>query len=1657
MSDCIGPTNIIPNNNEIVLQDVNRTITVIDNNCCTTITVTQPITETIQVNVLGPQGPAGSAGAPGPQGPPGTSVPFSNIGNDTYATTSSIEITGSLDITGSLTVNTINVGQNTINFIDENETVITSLFVSGSDLVLSTGSIIVSGGLFLGTASYALNVTNIDTASLVNTGSFNDLTSSFNNFTSSYNTSSFTGSLTGELIGTSSWAYNAVTADNAASVTLIAGPGIDINGLEITASVRTINAISPDSNGNIAINLTAVLTGDSASLVAQDTSSIAEATVWVISGDSTPANNGDTYIFRSSSVGEWLPIAPLDTAAADARYLKLTPQSPLAGDLNLGNNDIINGRLITATGFTSSLFGTASWANNSIQAISASFLPVGTYNITSSWAQTSSRALTSSFLPVGTYQITSSWAISASRALTSSLALSASSVFVNGAAGGAQVPLLTRGAVGTLGILGNISVFEVSGVAINTTTKLLSGVTASWAQSASQALTASRALLYTETDPIFLSKEGSLITTSSFNTFTSSIQNQVTSLTNATSSYVQNSQTSSFVTNNQTSSFVINSQTGSFATTSSFNNFTSSYNTGSFTGSFTGSLLGIATSASYITGSTFTSTNPVLSASYALTASYALNGGGGNIDTSALVNTASFNAYTESINTFTQSYYVDSSSFVDSISSLDGTTTALVQGFFDQSSQISSLETFSSSIKNFTSSINTFTQSYYADSASFASQINNINVDTSFLVTTASFNSFTSSINTFTSSYNTGSFTGSLTGVLNGTASWAQNAVVAQTANSVNLIQGPGITVNGLAITASVRTVNNISPDSNGNIPVSLVAVLTGDSASLTTYPTSGLADGTVWIVSGDSTPNNNGDAYILDSGSVGVWLPIAPLDQAAGDARYLMLNPQSSLTGNLNLGTNNITNGGSITATSFTGSLRGTSSWASNFNETDPIFLSKEGSLITTSSFNNLTSSFNNFTSSYQTDSSSFNIRINSLTNATSSYVQNSQTSSFVRNSQTGSFTTTASFNSFTSSYQTDSSSFNSRIDSINNSTGGFAVTSSTNYFKATQYITSSQGSILLNPDGRISLFEPNGITAKIILNTDSATERAIQINSGSEQSTFGYSPFTYGTGLFFISNNNLTIDGRIIRLPVNSDGADVKVTFYTPISASLGITSSLFGTSTSASYITGSTFISTNPALSSSYALTASYALNGGGGGPTSPGGSNTQIQYNNNTTFGGVPTLTYDGTTLRATGSFTGSFTGPVLVTTDTTNTLRSLVFTTAGASENKSLFIDGDATNDLAYNPNTETLQIGGTNNSTGIISSSIFYSKYSAAFPLIGFIGTASWAQSSSISVNSSLATSASYITGSVFTSTNLALSSSYALSSSAAGIASKVIISPTSTNSDYRVLFTSNYTTGDTNVDNVGGDFIYNPSTNVLTVARAVSSSTFFSTTSPGIGFIGTSSWAESASISISASRASTSSLAITSSTTQIAAGTFGTYNLLPYTNTSTAQDGSYPLSFSTRLAFNSNSGSLRLTSNPTSTIPTLVISGSASNRAVSINGSLIVSGSNGAGVFSKGGTIADLINGVSTTGSYAVWRAPFPCQVVAVYGRRSGGTACQINASKNNTLHSATNLSLSTDNTWTPVPTLQNTSYTIGDSLEIIISGSANNQVAVQVDFIKI
>jgi len=79
-------------------------------------------------------------------------------------------------------------------------------------LTSATSSMIVSGAL---TASYYQETDPVFTAvsgTFALTSSFNTLTSSFNSFTASYNTGSFTGSFSGSFYGTASWATNALTA-----------------------------------------------------------------------------------------------------------------------------------------------------------------------------------------------------------------------------------------------------------------------------------------------------------------------------------------------------------------------------------------------------------------------------------------------------------------------------------------------------------------------------------------------------------------------------------------------------------------------------------------------------------------------------------------------------------------------------------------------------------------------------------------------------------------------------------------------------------------------------------------------------------------------------------------------------------------------------------------------------------------------------------------------------------------------------------------------------------------------------------------------------------------------------------------------------------------------------------------------------------------------------------------------------------------------------------------------------------------------------------------------------------------------------------------------------------------------------------------------------
>lgn len=176
------------------------------------------------------------------------------------------------------------------------------------------------------------------------------------------------------------------------------------------------------------------------------------------------------------------------------------------------------------------------------------------------------------------------------------------------------------------------------------------------------------------------------------------------------------------------------------------------------------------------------------------------------------------------------------------------------------------------------------------------------------------------------------------------------------------------------------------------------------------------------------------------------------------------------------------------------------------------------------------------------------------------------------------------------------------------------------------------------------------------------------------------------------------------------------------------------------------------------------------GGGGSSTTPGGSPTQIQYNSASAFEGVPTLTYDGTILRATGSFTGSLTGSLFgtsswaqsasqaITASYINISSSNIATLEVSYATPGVIallaktgsgIPGGSTNQLQFNAGGNLF--GGVNNSSynngtgqltlgNVVATGSFTGSFTGSL-----LGTASFADSASRAISASFSTTASYV------------------------------------------------------------------------------------------------------------------------------------------------------------------------------------------------------------------------------------------------------------------------------------------------------------------------
>jgi hypothetical protein len=221
--------------------------------------------------------------------------------------------------------------------------------------------------------------------------------------------------------------------------------------------------------------------------------------------------------------------------------------------------------------------------------------------------------------------------------------------------------------------------------------------------------------------------------------------------------------------------------------------------------------------------------------------------------------------------------------------------------------------------------------------------------------------------------------------------------------------------------------------------------------------------------------------------------------------------------------------------------------------------------------------------------------------------------------------------------------------------STGSLALSGGTAWVDGRNYIVS--------PSNPSYIVESTGIiTSKIYRYRQSGSEWAYDTNNAAGYPTIDPANYSLNGVLTPVPTNNWTIQ-RVFYFPNSATKAFYiyygNAAYANKDTAIAAISTETFSEApnTAANAIFVGYMILRHNAdftVAASYQFNAAGLFRGsgqggaGGGGTTTPGGSNTQIQYNNNGAFGGVSNLTWDGTALSATGSFSGSLTGSLFGT-------------------------------------------------------------------------------------------------------------------------------------------------------------------------------------------------------------------------------------------------------------------------------------------------------------------------------------------------------------------------------------------------------------------------
>ena len=1034
------------------------------------------------------------------------------------------------------------------------------------------------------------------------------------------------------------------------------------------------------------------------------------------------------------------------------------------------NNSVVTGSLNVTSGITGSLFGTSSWANNAITASFVTTAQTASFVATSSWANNAitasaislpSTATSNHFVPLiqtlvnpatlgyssrlqysdstVTLTVTSSWAsnvVSASFSTTAATASSVGNLTQNVTITGS---LLVSNSI-VLTPSGSISVVSGSILALSLTGSLLG--TSSWAQNTITASYVSGSV-HTSTNPALsasyavsssYSLSSSFATTSSFTTTAataSSVGNLTQNITITGSLFVSNS--------------IVLTPSGSISIVSGSINALS----------ITGSLLGTsswsqnAVTASYVSGSVHTSTNPALSASYALSSSYSLSSSFAttasfttNAATASFVTQAQTASYLNPLNQgnviITGSLYISGSgtSLLLGGNVTASTEASLIIGvppnigtgeggqIILQASNVSGW-TSASMLDNYQ---NTFRLLRGNNTSSDASQLS-VDMHTGQL--------------TLYKYLNASSFVGTATANL-AVDSAGKVITVSTSGGSVFPYTGVAHINGGLVVTGSITSSGAIYSQANN-----AMYFRGGDDAEfwdINVANTVGIYGQQDQTTAGIKL-GSGGGTLTGKNGSIGIGTTTPSPSTLLDVAGNTTISGSFIVTGSARFT-------GSVSATQggFTGSLLGTASWANNAVTSSYV----SGSVFT--STNPALSASYALSSSYALTSSF---------TTTSSFATNAATASSVGN-LTQNVTITGSLFVSSSIVLTPSGSISVVSGSINalSITGSHLGTSSW----ANNAVTASYVSGSVHTSANPALSASYTLSSSYSVSSSFVTSASFATTSATASSVGNLTQNVLITGSLLISNSIVLTPSGSISVVSGSINA-------------LSITGSLLGTSSwsnnsiTASYVSGSVHTSTNPALSASYALSSSYSLTSSfvtsaSFATTAATASSVANLVQNVLITGSLfvsnsIVLTPSGSITIVSGSMRAlSFTGSLLGTSSWANNVVTAQTASYVNNLNQNLSITGSL---VLSGSTTSEFTVLGDQQITGslFVSNSIVLTPSGSITVVSGSIralsftgsilGTSSWAQN---------VITASYVSGSVHTSTNPALSASYALSSS---------------------------------------------------------------------------------------------------------------------------------------------------------------------------------------------------------------------------------------------------------------------------------------------------